>query len=403
MLTILLFADWYEPGYKAGGPIRSCVNFARYMSDHYRVFVFTSDRDLGSAAPYEGVTTDQWSDGNGKSNGISIYYCSPAHLTWGNIRRQIDTIRPDFIYLNSMFSTKFTIYPLLIERLGRLRPARLRRQSARTQRPGSSDGQHTRIVLSPRGMLRESAIRFKSAKKKLFLTTFRLLKFHRAIHFHATDETEVRDVYKYFGPSSRVTMIANFPGAAADDRPLPLKEPGQLSMIFVGRIHPIKNLQFLLQVLKEITATTIQLTIIGSLEDEPYWEKCRTIIAELPATVQVDYAGEIANHALPAITARHHIFVSPTRGENFGHAIFEALTLGKPVLISDQTPWRGLQAVKAGWDLPLDSPGRFREAIEEAGAFDQTAYEKWSRSTRQYVQNYINHLNLKEEYQKLFS
>jgi glycosyltransferase involved in cell wall biosynthesis len=391
MLTILVFADWYEPGYKAGGPIRSCVNFARYMSGHYRVFIFTSDRDLGSSAPYEGVTTDHWSPGNTNKN-IGIYYCSPQQLTWSNIRQQMDVIRPDFIYLNSMFSTKFTIYPLLIERFRR----------PRTQRPASSNGQHTRIILSPRGMLRESAIRFKSVKKRLFLTTLRLLKFHRAIHFHATDETEVRDVYKYFGPSSKVTMVANFPGATGDDRPFPLKQPGQLSMIFIGRIHPIKNLHFLLQVMKEVT-TILQLTIIGSLEDELYWKKCRSIIAELPATAQVDYAGEMANHALPDITARHHIFVSPTRGENFGHAIFEALTLGKPVLISDQTPWRGLQAVKAGWDLPLDSPGRFREAIEVAGAFDQAEYEKWSHSTRQYVQNYINRLNLKEEYQKLFS
>ena len=57
---ILLFADWYEPGYKAGGPIRSCVNFVRQMQPDYRIYVFTSDRDLGSSFPYPDVKTDKW-------------------------------------------------------------------------------------------------------------------------------------------------------------------------------------------------------------------------------------------------------------------------------------------------------------------------------------------------------
>ena len=60
MKTIFLFADWYEPGYRAGGPIRSCVNFVRSMEGDYRIFVFTSDRDLGAAGPYPDIATDCW-------------------------------------------------------------------------------------------------------------------------------------------------------------------------------------------------------------------------------------------------------------------------------------------------------------------------------------------------------
>ena len=378
MKKILLFADWYEPGYKAGGPIRSCVNFARAMSESYQVYVFTSDRDLGSPSPYGQVKLNEWQDGPAN---IHLYYCSPEKLGWRGIRRQIDLILPDFVYLNSMFSTKFTIYPLLISRFQR---------------------RDLNIVLSPRGMLRASAIQFKTAKKKIFLKSLRLLGLHRSIRFHATDPTEALDIQKYFGPATRVSTVPNFPGILSEDWPAPLKMTGQLSMIFIGRIHPIKNLDFLLRVLKEVR-TTVQLTIIGSLEDEPYWENCQKIIAELPLGIRVDYAGEIANHALPAIVARHHIFALPTKGENFGHAIFEALALGKPVLISDQTPWRDLQAAGAGWDLPLDNPARFREAIDQVGDWPQDEYEKWRRSTRQYIQDYINRLNLKEEYKKLFS
>ena len=32
----------------------------------------------------------------------------------------------------------------------------------------------------------------------------------------------------------------------------------------------------------------------------------------------------------------------------------EAWAHGRPVLLSDQTPWRGLAELDLGWDLPLD-------------------------------------------------
>jgi hypothetical protein len=44
--------------------------------------------------------------------------------------------------------------------------------------------------------------------------------------------------------------------------------------------------------------------------------------------------------------------------------ICEALVSGCPVLISDQTPWRDLEALEVGWDLPLSEPKRFREVLQ---------------------------------------
>src|ERR1700754_2557407 len=105
---ILLIADWYEPGYKAGGRIRSCVNFAYGMKEYYDIYIFTSDRDLGSSAPYEGIEVDKWVS---TEEGIWKFYSSPAHLSVDGIKAQITNIQPDFIYLNSMFSKGFTIYP----------------------------------------------------------------------------------------------------------------------------------------------------------------------------------------------------------------------------------------------------------------------------------------------------
>jgi len=376
---ILVFADWYEPGFKAGGPIRSCVNFVRYMREDYLLYVFTTDRDLGSTAPYEGIRTDVWS-GAAHPN-VRIYYCSPAKLTWGNIRQQLKDLQPDHIYLNSMFSTPFTIYPLLIVQL---------------------HGLKGNIVLSPRGMLRASALRFKPFKKQVFLKLFRWTGLYRPLSFHASDTTELQDVQLHFGRKARVSMISNFPAAPPETLQPVEKLAGELSMIFIGRIHPIKNLDFLLKVLRD-ARSRIRLTIVGSLEDKGYWEACGQLIRQLPGNIVVSYAGEIPNQDLPALTNAHHIFALPTMGENFGHAIFESLSLGRPVLISDQTPWRNLAAAGAGWDLPLDKPELFRQAIEEAAGFDQSAYNRWSQSTFTFVQELIAQSTLQKDYLTLFS
>lgn len=375
---ILLFADWYEPGFKAGGPIRSCVNFVHYMRDNFRVDVFTSHRDLGAPAPYEGIPADCWVEG---AAGTRIYYSSPAGSGWRNIRRQLQEIDPDFIYLNSMFSPRFTILPLVVARRLRLR---------------------ARIILSPRGMLRSSALQFKPLKKRIFLRLLQWSGLSRRVHFHATDHTEMQDVRRHFGAAAPVALIPNFPAGIPASYPALEKTQGEAALIFIGRVHPIKNLHFLLRLLGSVGAT-IRLTIVGGLEDKAFWQECREIVGTLPAHITVSYAGELPHRELPALLARHHLFVLPTQGENFGHAIQEALSAGRPVLISDQTPWRHLVATGAGWDLPLSEPGPFQRAIEEVAALDQAGFDRMCEAAFQYVQRFTAGLTLLEDYLRLFS
>lgn len=378
MKTILVFADWFEPGYKAGGPIRSCVHFVQQMRDAYNIYVFTTDRDLNETAPYPNIKADAWVE---HDKGIKVFYCSPQQLSWNHIRTQIKSINPDFIYLNSMYSRYFTIYPLLMRRLGLIK---------------------SKIVLAPRGMLKESAVQFKSGKKKVFLTAFRQMGVHRFIHFHATDTTEVNDVQTYFGKAAQVTMASNFSGTIKDYPGSIVKQVGELSVVFIGRLHPVKNLDFLLRVLKPVRGN-ITLTIVGNAEDEAYVNQCKSIINDFPVQIKVRFAGEIPNNKVGEIIAQHHIFALPTQGENFGHAIFEALAVGKPVLISDQTPWRHLEAATAGWDVPLLQPKQFTNALQQAVDLDQAGYDKLSRGAWQFVRQFAQQSELKKAYNNIFS
>jgi glycosyltransferase involved in cell wall biosynthesis len=376
--TILLFADWFEPGYKAGGPIRSCVHFVHQMKDQYSIYVITTDRDLNDTVPYSKVESDKWVE---YDKGVKVFYCSPEYISWAHIKEQVKAIQPDFIYLNSMYSRYFSIYPLLMKKFGII---------------------NSKIVLAPRGMLKDSAVQFKSTKKKFFLTAFRQLRLHRFTHFHATDKTEEKDVQKYFGNKVQVTLASNFPGMIKDYSGCIVKKANELSVVFIGRLHPVKNLDFLLRVLKPVKGI-VTLTIVGNAEDEAYANQCKSIISGFPSQIQVRFAGEIPNNQVGEIIAQHHIFALPTQGENFGHAIFEALAAGKPVLISDQTPWRHLEKAKAGWDISLQQPEQFTTALQQAVDLDQVGYEALSRGAWQFVRQFVQQTELKTAYNNIFS
>ena len=375
---IAILADWFAPGYKAGGPIRSCVNFAMEMRTEYDIRVITTDRDYGALQPYEGLPADAWTD---FAEGIKVWYFSPEGLRYSRLRGLLREVDPDFIYLNSLFSLPFTLWPLWMKARGQ--------------------GQ-AQFILAPRGMLHAGALQYKSLKKRLFLRLLRALGWSRFIRFQATDAQEVLDIRRQIHPAAQMVEVANFPVNCAQP-PVPLeKEPGALRMVFISRIPPKKNLDFLLAVLSRVQARVV-LDVYGPIEAQDYWEKCQKLIGELPAQIEVNYCGELEYHEVNPALGRYHLFCLPTHGENFGHAIFEALAAGRPVLISDCTPWRHLAAQQAGWDLPLSAPEAYTARLENIARMDQQTWNAWANSAWNYAKAYVRNAGLKEKYRQLFT
>ena len=374
---VLVMVDWYAPGFKAGGPIRSAVNFADQLEHDLDIYILTSDRDLNESKPYTGIQTDQWIE----VNKHHVFYASPAFLSWSNLQQIIKDINADYIYLNSMFSRYFSIYPLLMKRLGKLK---------------------AKIVLAPRGMLKDSAIQHKGGKKKIFISLFKSLGIPGSVIFHATDDTEEKDIAHQFGNKILLFKAGNLPGKQEEYIPPGSKIPGELDIIFVGRIHPIKNLDFLLQALQGIRQK-VELTVIATLEDEMYWQKCQKLIQALPENITVKLLQDIPHEKIASIIREHHIFALPTKGENFGHSIFEALAAGRPVLISDQTPWQNLEAKKAGWVISLAEMENFTGIIQQAANMDLSMLKEWCKGAWNVANSYLQNSSVKQSYLKQFS
>ena len=145
----------------------------------------------------------------------------------------------------------------------------------------------------------------------------------------------------------------------------------------------MKNLHGTLLMLKGLV-DEIEFNVYGPMEDADYWSECEKVISELPPNIQVRYHGGVAPEQIGRTMRNNDLFFLPTLGENFGHVILEALMAGCPVLISDRTPWRNLEERGVGWDIPLDEPGRFQEALRKCLTMDATEHREWSGRARQY-------------------
>jgi len=376
-IKILLFSDWYEPGFKAGGPIQSCKNTVNAMVDDYDFWIFTSDRDLGDKEPYKNIKTDTWLN---LPNGAHIWYASPGFLKSSNIRNLITQVQPETVYLNSMFSSYFSLLPLWILRS--------------IMFPG-------RIILAPRGMLNTSAVSRKKWKKKIFLSLFSLSRISKKIIFHASSTHEEEDIKQYFGNNAQVYQIEEIPNIYEKWNPRN-KQISQLNCVFISRIHSIKNLLYAINVVKSVAGCSILFDIYGPVEDEKYFQKCKEAASQANVHISINFKGPIVNSAIFNLLQNYHLFFLPTQGENFGHIIFEALTSGCVVLISNKTPWKGIEDNNAGWALPLTDNRIFADKLKQLCDMNEQAFNEKSKAAYDYARTYVASMNLKNRYINLF-
>jgi len=351
MSEVLVFIDWYLPGFKAGGPVTSCANMIDALRDEVSFKVVTGNRDYCAKESYSGVDFDKWVT---RRPNEEVMYISDEKQTYRHIRKIISETSCDIVYINGIYSRKFSIYPILA-----LRSLRLNKH----------------VIVASRGMLSKSAIGVKRLRKSVFLQLAKWFGWYHNVVFHATNQKEKEDILREVNKDQKVYVASNFPRKAGN-RVNPIsKQVGRLKMISIARIAPEKNLIFLLKALKDVKSE-VQFDIYGSVYNQAYWDSCREVISHLPGNINVEHQGFAKPIEVQRIIQDCHVLALPSLGENYGHVIAESLIAGRPVLISDQTPWRDLRGIKAGMVLPLDIR-KFSYAIEEWANMDESAFAEW--------------------------
>lgn len=120
-------------------------------------------------------------------------------------------------------------------------------------------------------------------------------------------------------------------------------------LLFVGRIHPQKNIHELINVFKMVKerAPNAKLIIVGKPINKKYYEKIRSM-----ADDSVIFAGYVPDEELPYYYAACDVYVTCSLSEGFNLPLVEAQKCGKPVVAFDIGPHREIVTkgalVKAG-------------------------------------------------------
>ena len=380
---ILTLVSGYLPGFKYGGPIRTIVNMVETLGEEFEFRIITTDKDLGESEPYPGVQLNSFN----KVGKAMVYYATNDMLSYRKLCNLIRSIPYHVLYLNSFFNPNFTIRPLILRRFGKL-----------PDKP---------VIVAPRGEFSEGALRLKRCKKRAFITFAKALKLYEGVIWQASSKVEEKDIGKWFRKNTRVYIAPDLTDMNSKSMNYQLvnkhrkKEKDFLKIIFLSRISPMKNLDGALYILKN-TKSCIEFNIYGPITDQAYWAKCQDIIKQMPSNVKVSYMGSIPPEKVPNTMADHDLFFLPTHGENFGHVIFEALSVGTPVLISDQTPWRNLEAYQAGWDFPLDQKEQFTKTIDLCCSLTTEDYSPYNTGAYKYALNVVESNNAVEANRQLF-
>jgi len=374
--NILIFMDYFTPGYKAGGPIQSITNLISIINSEFNVYVITRNNDWGSPCFYENIEVDTWIS----MVSYKIKYLRNHELTRRRLSQEIEYLNPDLIFLNSFFS-RFTFNCIQIFLL---------------KRPLFS------LIIAPRGELMDNAFAIKNIQKSIYLNIFKQSRLVSIAHWLSTSIEESKSIQKRIGCNSKISLLNNIATLSNSIINSKIKNKGELYLVFLSRIDPIKNLDFLLSIFRNYKfCGKIELDIYGAHSNLDYWNKCKSMVAFIPANIVVNFKNSISpNEVLHTIT-NYHFFILPTKGENFGHAIFESIVAGTPVIISDNTPWINLKESNVGVDLPLveDLWGVTLQMFLDMETKD---YEKFNQHCIDFVQKHRNKQNIKEEYLDFF-
>jgi glycosyltransferase involved in cell wall biosynthesis len=135
-----------------------------------------------------------------------------------------------------------------------------------------------------------------------------------------------------------------------EDAPRSVGSGGPVCEILsIGTVVPRKGHDVLMHSLARLPDLRWNLTIVGSLRQDPaYAERLAKLAEELQLAPQVRFAGEVAGEGLEALWRGADLFALATWFEGYGMAIAEALRRGLPVAVTSGGAAAALLAPEAG-------------------------------------------------------
>ena len=206
-----------------------------------------------------------------------------------------------------------------------------------------------RLLVSPHGTLSRWALGVHGLRKRVFWHLWQERALRATDCFHATAQHEYEDIRR-LGYRQPVCLLPN----GIDVPPLQRCQAGdRRRLLFLSRLHAGKGLDILLRAWRAVQDrfTDWDLHVAGP-DDRGCLAAMRALTSQL-GVERVTFEGPVYGDAKWQAFRAASLFVLPSRSENFGMAVAEALAAGTPAIVSNAAPWRALPARKAGWSIDI--------------------------------------------------
>lgn len=208
------------------------------------------------------------------------------------------------------------------------------------------------VVLSPRGMLTAYTLGNRNAGFKSIIHQLMGKRLLQYCHMHVTSEKEKQDVLQLIKPKS-VTVIPNLVELKESSITSQEQDSACFKLIFLSRIEEKKGLELLFNALAKLTFGW-SLTLAG-LGTEAYVATLCSLAEELKINSHITWIGQVKPEDKFDALANHQLMVLTSYNENFANVVVESLSVGTPVLLSNQVGLADYVMEKEiGWVAGLD-------------------------------------------------
>jgi glycosyltransferase involved in cell wall biosynthesis len=226
-----------------------------------------------------------------------------------------------------------------------------------------------KYVLSPHGMLDPYSLGVKSLRKRLYLNLrekTNLRHASRIIFTTPLEEELAKKSLPWLGEGAIIPLGADMPPPARQEE-MAMKflacfpaAKDKRRFIFLGRLHPKKGLERILEVLPDVVEAcpSVLLIIVGSGEP-PYVQELGAKTEKLGLREHVLFTGMLQGELKWGALAASELFLLPSHQENFAIAAAEAMHSGLPIILSDKVNlWPFVQEAGAGIVLENKTLGK---------------------------------------------
>jgi len=232
------------------------------------------------------------------------------------------------------------------------------------------------LVCSASGMLAPWALRHKAWKKKLAWWLYQRRDLSRATLLAATSEQEVRDIRRLV-PGKNIALVPNgveiplLEKQKAESGKLKPEMQSQRTLLFLGRIHPVKGLKNLVEAWHLVRPSGWRCILAGP-DEAGHRKELEALLRMRNLENVFEFSGMMEDEQKWALLREADLFVLPSFTENFGISAAEALACGVPVITTKGTPWKELVDHRCGWwvDIGVEP---LAEALREATALTDNA------------------------------